>query len=349
MNPSNDDLLVTDHSVENEPDLSILNAGTVILEPTNAPNVTANLDLISSLPDLNVSFKMVRDPVNQLISLKDIDKQLDKDGTMDVTRAEIVAESFTDFYDIVPKGGFTKVPTKANYRETRQFIKSEICKEEAQLIDTFKTYIENPFKAAVDTLTSIKETYLPGLIRISESLKSELYANKAKLSDNQNEDAQELMKLDLSKIETYVIKPKRCIMQSRAITEFKESIAAIQKVLKTNEAGLFFWQILTEKKEINEPTINISRLYEFIMAGNFMTLLNKTETDIDGWKIKVEKMVNEARGISDKPDKITEFVVRNANDFSEFHSSLTKYSSLIFNLTLLNLSIKQMVLAYIDL
>src|ERR1700752_1297434 len=335
------DLLTSDHDPQLTPDLSIFveKAGKfVVLEPPKSYGfVDHNLDILLNLPDIPVSFKVVEDTSSRLISMKEIDQDLALDGTMDKRRADIVAESFPSLFEVVNRNGFTRTPTKVGLKETRNFLIGHIVKEEAQLIDTFKTYIEAPFDTSVCILNQIKESYFPGLLRITESLKSELQATPFLVSDTKTDDTyafidQEIRTLDIKTIKT----------RSYSVAEFQEAIRSIQIIFNCTDLQMFYNR--TWRVESGQP-ITIRDLITFILDTRYFSELENIGKSLDLLKNKVDLLVQEVKQVSDKPDKISEFVVRHADTFVLFHSDLTRYSTLIYYLTTLNLSIKVLILA----
>jgi len=351
------DPLFPDVSSGNEPDLSVIKSPIfksntdpkIFLEPSKIPMIpNPDLEALFNIPDLSIEFKLVEDQNIKLISLKDIDNDISKSGTIDSGRAEIMAESFTELFSVVPKNGFTHIPTKVGYKETQVYVKSIVAKEEAQLMDLFKTYIEGPLTDTFSMITSIKENYLPGLIRISESLRSELQVNHEKILGNPNSTIplKDGVFIDLNKINLLRFDTSLINTHLNSISEFTDALKAIKEVFNCHHAKLFF-DIIVGLDDDSE--VSMVDLMTFVMSPNISSKLNEFYQDLIARLKIVTDLAVEAKAISDKPDLISKLVVERAEIFISLHHCLMKYSGLVHHLTILNLAIKQLLLTYLEL
>ncbi len=336
---------IVENQIDNEdPDLSVIApnaAGVLVIEPAKGPyRDPVNPELVENLPDTNISFKIVEDANFHLVSLKEIDEELAKTGTVDYGVAEIVAETYSDFFQVVPKGSFTKIPTKAGYKETKSFVKSAISKEEAQLLDLFNTYVDTPFKSAIELLTRVKETYIPGLIRIIESFKSEIEANKENLFPEDNESIKELTSTNLASF-TSLDNYKTSI---KDVAKAIDAIAAIQAVIKVKPV----FDILNEHSLNNNSVVSIRKLYEFMVNPNVITTLNELTKSIEQELLSVNELVNQSKQVSESPSKITELIVKNTPVFISFGDKVANYCQVVYNLTLLCNATKQLITTYVN-
>lgn len=366
LNPYNDDIPEADLSIfDKEKPME-----TVVIQPTEN-NQVAEVDIseLEKLPGANIKFKLVDDQSNKIVSLKEVEEQLLGDGTIDKTRAVVINESFGDlFSDYYSQNSYTKIPTKVNYNETRSYISSKISVEEQILIDLYNTYLQEPFETINVILAKIKEKYLPGLIRITESLISELKTNINKIINNNNTVIPVINKefINLAQIDLLTLDVNNFHTNLKTIAIFKESISVIQKVFQCQHTKKFIYFILIEieggasvsnrhlDESIHEKgccnnSISMIDLTNFILHKDLIDRLNLIFEAICKDQLYINDLVKQASGLSSKPDELAGFVVKHANHFIDFHNKVTMFTNLVSKLTYLNLSIKQMLLTFLEL
>lgn len=347
---------------EGEPDLSILNPDQnkkIIIEPTfdsRAPLVAGSQQAealktkIEELPNMEVEFKIVDDKSSKIVSLKEVESQMLDNDKMDTAIADIVNESFTGLYETVaPRNGFTKIPTKVNFKEVRTFVSERIAKEEAELMDLFKAYVDDPITGCQELLQKTREEYYPALLRITTSLTDELKKNYDKIVNNQsaivpmhdgtfvNLSNDNLLKFDVSAFKTSLTSGPL----------FQHALISIRAALECPYTKRLILQTLG--KEETEDSISMADLVKFTLSEEVFNEVMRFEENMTNMSNSTTELVEQVKQLSAQPDKVTEFVVCYGPAFLKFSHETKKLSSVVYHLTILNLAIKQMILTYLEL
>lgn len=333
-------------------DLSVVDNSSV---QVIAPIVKVETDSIGPdesklLEQLTPVFQKVEEQASKLVTLKSLETQVQKDGNIDLVRAVVVNESFGgDLFSVHQKAGFTKVPTKVNFRETCSYMGSVVAREEAAMIDLFKTYIDEPYKGAVAVMESISTKIYPALVYVTESLISELTVGREKIVQNKNavvnyEQGQfvnlvtdNLLEIDPAKIESNL----------GSLHSFRESISTVQAVFKCPVVLRYVTQRLN--RPFDETGISLVSLTSFLLDTSLLQDLEDKvkQTSVSFGNMQV--LVDKARALDVKPEVIAEFVLTNSRTLLDLHKEISDLLSLLYYLTFLNTAIKQMLVTYYEL
>lgn len=303
--------------------------------------------------DPNIQFKIVSDRAEHILTLKEVEDQVGRDQSIDVARAVVVNETFGHLFDSsVSKNGFSMLPTKANYAETCRYMRSVIAKEEGALVDLFKTYLDEPFRRSLELLKHTDTVVFTGLVSTIESLLSEVRTQREKVLNNHNRVVPmgdrfvDLTTVDLLSLEVASIRTTL-----KSVNTFRSAIQAIQGALRCKVAKRAFCHVL-QKEEIDESgafTVSFSDLLAFILSERLIPELTLHREKATRCAERVGPLVQQARELSDKPERLTSFVVEHTPLFLSYHKTLTQYSEVVVHLTLLTLSIKELLVTYYEL
>lgn len=328
-------------------------AGTVTLIPSTAPLSDEQHDrAIQDVKQLNVQFKLVSDQASKVVTLKEVEDQIGRDRSIDVARANVVQETFGDLYNEVSAKGFTRTPTRANFPETCRFMSKRVTMEERVLIDLYKVYLEEPLHASVAILEKVKTTHFPALIRVSESLASEIKTRESELlaKDSQVVPVGNEF-LDLTTVNLLTLDTNQIRAELKSIHALKRSIQILQVVLGCPWTRSFFNRQLS--KEPGDLTVSFVDLVRFIMPTspeqNFVQALRVMDDDTSRRAIDVAGLVEQAKGLSDKPERISDFMLDYGERFVGFHDATVGYVTLVYRLAFLNTAIKDMLVTFYEL
>lgn len=351
----NSEPFINDEVPEGEgADLSIFDDQNPVFLQAPETNVPFKLpaEVMQELPNANIEFRAVEGNANKILSLKDIQEQIIGDNKIDNYAADIVNEAFKDLFDTcVPKHSFTKIPTQVNLKETKNFMKLKIAKEEAELMDLYTTYIQAPLASSQTILKDIHETYLPGLRRITDSLKSELELNKDKIFNNPNATVTmtdgsfaNMTTVDLLNLDPAMIKSELVTKPS-----FQQALNAIIEALKCPHTCSLVTDIAELEGSEEKPGISMVDLTRFILSDRLFNHFDQVGASLEKSLKELTDLSQQAIDIAAKPDLVAQFVVKHASEFSHFDATLKKHSSLVFWMTVLNLATKQLLLTYLEL
>jgi len=349
-------------------DLSILKPESkekIILEPPTSGKIPRSIDealeIQEKLPDMDIQFKLVEDKAERLVDLKTVDSEIAPGETMDTGLAEAVQESFGGLYDSIPKQTFTNIPTRTNYQKTRNYMQNRIALESLELMDLYKTYLSGPMTQAKEALVTLVERQIPGLVRVSTSLASEVRSIQDRLGSNPSNvvptttgEFINLYTTDISVLDPLVIKTTL-----KTLPRFQRALRTMGKALSDHGVRHTVCRLGSEDPEQysklgvmphdhHEP-IGFDMLVRYITSPEYPDLLENLVKDITDQIAHIDTLLANAQGLETKPEELSDYIVEHAPAFMKFHDTVARNNNLVYGLTMLNLALEEMLVTYLEL
>lgn len=140
-----------------------------------------------TLPAMDVSFNVVKDGVNKVIELQDVENDIVAQEAINRSNAELVNEVFPGLLGThVCLEEFTHTPSKTNFLYVKKHMQVKIALEQENIINDFNNFIAKPLQDAKAVMLKLTEDYIEAAIDRFSDLFYQFKDLEAKLKTNKN-------------------------------------------------------------------------------------------------------------------------------------------------------------------
>jgi hypothetical protein len=142
---------------------------------------------LSKLPNLDVKFQLVKDNVNRVVELQDVESDILSQESISRTDAVFINDVFKGLLgNSLKLEEFTQSPTKTNYLFVKNFMRLKISQEQLNTIANFKTFLDEPLKDAKAVLAKLKDFYIGEVTYNFRNINSKAQEDLDNLMKNKN-------------------------------------------------------------------------------------------------------------------------------------------------------------------
>jgi hypothetical protein len=140
-----------------------------------------------TLPAMDVSFNVVKDGVNKVIELQDVENDIVAQEAINRSNAELVNEVFPGLLGShVCLEEFTHTPSKTNFLYVKKHMQIKIALEQENIINDFNNFIAKPLQDAKAVMLKLTEDYIEAAVDRFSSLFYQFKDLESKLKANKN-------------------------------------------------------------------------------------------------------------------------------------------------------------------
>lgn len=140
-----------------------------------------------TLPAMDISFNVVKDGVNKVIELQDVENDILAQESINRTKAELVNEVFPGLLgQSIRLEEFTHSPSKTNFLYVKKHMKTKISLEKESTINNFNNFIAKPLHDAKLVMVKLTEDYIESAKDRFSDLFYQFKDLESKLNNNKN-------------------------------------------------------------------------------------------------------------------------------------------------------------------
>lgn len=140
-----------------------------------------------TLPAMDVSFNVVKDNVNKVIELQDVENDILAQESINRSNATLVNEVFPGLLgQSIRLEEFTHSPSKTNFLYVKKHMRNKISTEELSVINNFNDFLSKPLQDARAVLQKLSSDYIEAAVNRFTLLFYQFKELEAKLKVNKN-------------------------------------------------------------------------------------------------------------------------------------------------------------------
>lgn len=323
------------------------------------PPVKLGKTLLSQLPKMDTSFRLVQNGASKVVELEDIQSEISSGDAISQTNAELVSTAFEGFFDHVRLSEFTRTPSKTNFTFTKRYMEKHIQLAKEDFHFNFKTFLQDPLDDAMDLIEKLEGDYIPILttefseLQASASLLKDSIANNKNLILAKGYEFTDLRKLPLQDpVKTMQLLNKP---EWKTLSCAHANFQAMWKeygVLRAVLVGVFQNKSLQEifdYEHMGSSSTALLNIVEFteIMSNTYLIdVLCQMKDYVRSSAEKVEVLKDQGQPLMEDQEKSQTFVIENGKDIQAMASALHHYSEAVATLLLLLPNAKVLIAGY---
>lgn len=320
---------------------------------------TASSDLISKLPNMDVSFKLVSDGATKVVELEDVASEITGKGNISQSDAENVAVTFEGFLNHVRLAEFTRCPSKTNYVYSTKFMERsiKIAKEDFQ--SKFQVFLENPVHDAMEVAEKLVEDYIPSLevewcdlqsfaLSVKESIvsnKNLVVMVKGVLTDLRKVSLQDLLFAEAQFNSDDMATSKKALENFQAL--WKE-YGVLRSIVTGVQKNLPIEQIFSSEHMMLSMTanLNICELAEVLSSTYTLDIISSMRSKLIEVGEKAEQVKDDGKSVMDDQVASLKYIIENGKDIHNLAESIHRFTEAIVTLLMLIPNAKHLLLLF---
>jgi hypothetical protein len=311
-----------------------------------------------TLSAMDVSFNVVKDGVNKVIELQDVENDILSQESINRSNAEFVNEVFPGLLGThVSIEEFTHSPSKTNFLYVKKYMKTKIALEQEAIINDFNNFIAKPLQDAKVVMLKLSEDYIEFAIDRFNNLFFQFKDLESKLKVNKNTvvsckgEFVNLINKDLFSINYCDIDldiPTKSLLDN-ATTNLKQLFD--NRLLKSFILGSLDGKpvstclskdSMVEYGDNSITIMNLTKIFSSSMlVDNISSLKDIVDTNIDIVNNISEEYSKEVA--IDNFLTVNEFLIKNNNKVQDMISSVQNICKLVLGINNLSLNAKPLL------
>lgn len=325
----------------------------IVAKTPDLPNSVSKLsdDQLAQLPNLDVSFQIVKDNSNRVIELEDVESEILAQESINRTDAITINDVFKGLLGShIKLEEFTQTPSKTNFGYVKHFMQTRIAQEQQNVVSSFQTFFDGPLNAASEMLDKLICEYLDScyfnfrdVYNNNKGCLQSVVANKNAViiygSEFKNITTIPLNQLDVGKIGVSLDNKE----------QLTNAVENIKNIFNDNVFNSFIFGSMDGKSATDSltyesitqyanSTIDGQVLFKIFETLNITDNIEQLKTVIQDNIKYISELKEEFNSDIDNYDSVGKFLIKNNLQIQNIIKSIKNISSLVFGVNNLSLN-----------
>lgn len=321
------------------------NSVNIIAKTPDLPNSISKMSEndLNQLPNLDVSFQIIKDNSNRVIELEDVESEILAQESINRTDAITIDDVFKGLLGShIKLEEFTQTPSKTNFVYVKHFMETRIAQEQQNVISSFQTFFDGPLNAACEVLNKLTSEHLDScyfnfrdIYNNNKGCLQSVVANKNAViiygDEFKNVVTIPIGQLDVSKIGVSLDNKQK----------LSEAVENIKNLFSDNIFNSFIFGSMDGKSatdsltyesitQYNNSTVDGQTLFKIFETLNIIDNIEQLRTIIADNVKYVSQLKEEFNADVDNYESVNKFLIKNNLQIQNLIKSVKNISSLVF-------------------